>query len=202
MIRKQPPVRIQYCEVPAQVPASDACGGGVCPEPTELCPRCLFPHCARHMVSHIQGLSVPPDSWKTLRRRIWARAKQVAPDATFNGSLFVKGPNRRLTETRLGDVLVDKRPPVRIEACAPPSSGFVNKPCVHQNAACKGAPVKCDRCHFTHCAKHAAAHIKNLALPRRIWRRIETSYVRQLDATVVRPRLAVKVYSPSFVAVR
>lgn len=81
---KQPPLRVWYC-------LGDTCTR--CPAPSP-CPICSQPCCATHLATHVRGVAIPPDAWRSLRKRL--------PKDSGIGIRYCVTPSRRHIDAPCG----------------------------------------------------------------------------------------------------
>jgi hypothetical protein len=175
---KQPPVRIQFCIAPSE-PGNAVCGNFYeCMHETVQCPGCMYPWCTSHIAWHIQALSVPPQSWRTVCQSLYRQANAIAGQAAARLVLATPA-GQRLTELRIAQKTLASRPPTRVWHCLVPDSKNVDRECVFPSTQCAGVHASCLQCRFSHCARHGQRHTK--ALARTVWESIKTQYIEQLD---------------------
>lgn len=195
---RQPPYRIQYCLVPPRDSLELTCNAVSCHDAATQCMDCLFYYCGDHDRHHRQFLSLPADAWKGLHKRLWLNARRLAGPGAADALFVPRNANRRFTQTRIGDVLVDDKPPVRIQVCTTPSTGHIDLPCGHRSKQCKGAIHTCRHCWFTYCVYHGVRHRRTLALPRSHWMHLVTSYRRQANEFASGKRWSIRLHPRKF----
>lgn len=196
ILRRQPPVRVRWCNVANPVRQAKECeaGGPDCRGRRLPCPNCRFVYCEAH-IDHFSGLTVPPDSWKGLYVKM---ARNIEKSAKIKrATLYVKTEdNHAMTDYRIAGQVADARPPARVEYCEVPSSGRVNSPCGHQSKTCTGATHTCDWCRFTYCDRHIVFHVRRLVVPRKLWDAAVELLQAAMDAVQNRERKLVRVDLP------
>lgn len=166
-IAVQPPIVGDYCSKP---------GCRWCETEVE-CPRCHARYCRSDYLWHMARLVVPPDSWRSVRRRF--RATQAA---------YIQ---------RFGQDAYNALPFFVGSYCKTPSGRRATAACAYESKACTDTHSVCLRCKFPYCSKHLRGHVVRFSMPRRVLLAIHNQYRRQLDELADRKRPALRIRVPS-----
>lgn len=196
VLRRQPPIRVRWCDVANPVRLAKECAGvgPGCKGPLTACPNCRFEYCERHL-DHFSALTVPPDAWKGVYLKLARNIEQSAK--IKRATLYVKAEdNRPMAEYAIHGKVLDTRPPARIEYCETPSSGRVDSPCGHQSKPCTGTTHTCDWCRFTYCERHIVFHVRRIVVPWKLWEVAAQRLEKAMDAVRNREQELVWVRLP------
>jgi hypothetical protein len=190
-LRQQAPVRLVYC-TPNRFSLSACC---MCGEPPSMtCARCQLPYCAAHQ-DHAQRRSVPPDAWKSLRRRLRIQILEAAGLPLTHGLRFdYKQPMAHL---EVDGHLVHASPPVRITYCRVPHARNLEAACAHHAQTCTTGQTVCPDCVFPYCDHHYPRHAAPLVVARPVWQDLMEQLEMQLEAcALARGRRLIRLHVP------
>jgi hypothetical protein len=195
-IRLQPPVRIWYC-APAKVDLQACTDGHGCQEIVASCLRCHLPFCALHVEVHQRRLTVPPDAWKSVAKKLRANLLKAAGLPMTHPIRFNNAP--ALATIEVNGRLVSRRPPARIEFCRVPHTGNTDAACGHRAKTCTQGSHECYRCRFTYCDRHFLNHAYHAIAPRDVWLDVVERFQEEMEKCAQRRgRGLIRVRVPRF----
>jgi hypothetical protein len=180
LLRRQPPVRVVYCQAPAfSLVVCSLCLG----PPSATCALCRFAYCASCLERHQERRSVPPQAWQGVARQLRAQLlKATGLPVTHRFRLDYRRPMFFLeVEGRR----VHDAPPVRIAFCRVPATCNIEASCGHRAKTCTAGQTECPDCRFPYCDRHYPTHRYQTVAARPVWQPVIEQLERQLEACVL-----------------
>jgi predicted nucleic acid binding AN1-type Zn finger protein len=190
VLRRQPPVVIDWCKPPTPEKAGDAAcvsRDHGCDGATTVCSLCRFPYCAAHLRRHRFLTDYPTDLWQKFSRK--RRAWYAAIDAPRTR------PTRALDVRTAGGAVASSEPPVVGTFCLAPTARNSRAPaCVFPAKTCHGEPAACPVCGHRFCAHHLQRHRGRFEAPAPTWLELEAGRRAWLKKVRRKPSCKPRVY--------